>query len=381
MPTKINLTLPRSWNQCTTAQLELIADVLHDQVERTDRYHPFSMQNVKIALFFALSGIEIVEGPNPRVPVEEQYYTCRLASPRSRWFSIGNKSDTFSLYLWQINYWLSPKANERKVGKDSPEAISSGAGLLDWIENDNGQFLTRFPYDLITRPFYPLRRASEPLSSPLRRASEILPSPLRRASELIGRKFHGPSTDLDGFSWSQYRLATEAMQSYVSLSNSLVIMKQRGTFSDAQMARQAKSVDMARAMFLATIFNASVKHIDTATGMIHKDYHYESNQITDNAQYFRHFPDTKWQVILFWWTGIMHTLSTRYPHVFKVQKVDKKKRPSSSMEIYTATIATMQKYVGINEKDCNNQSYSLVLEQLERMSKENEELERMRKKK
>lgn len=338
---------------------------MREQIERQDRYRPFSMQTVKTALFFALAGIEIVAGPNPRVPIEEQYYTCRFASRRSRWrfnTHIGHKSETFSLYIWQINYWLNGSRLD-KNGNPLPlphegRGQKSGPGaLLDWLDNEGGAFLTKFPYPYIKR-------------SHARRWLGFF----RR------RKFQGPFPDLAGFTWSQYRLATEAMQSYMQLSNSLVIMKQRGTFSDEQMLKQTKTVDLARAMFLATIFIAKVKFIETSTGMIREDYHYESNQITDNAEYFRNFPDTQWQVILFWWTGIMHSLSKTYPHVFKVQKVSNK-QPSSAMEIYTATIATMQKYVGINEKDCNNQSYSLVLEQLERMSKENEELERLRKKK
>lgn len=358
MPTKINLTLPRSWNHCSTAQLELIADVIREQVERQDRYHPFSMQNVKIALFFALTGIEIVAGPNPRVPVEEQYYTCRLTKRRRSLFT-SRESDTFSLSLWQINYWLNGSPfdkNGNLLPLHTDGRGQRGGSILAWLNNDNGQYLTRFPYPIIKR-----------------RKKGVL--------QLCCKSFQGPATDLDGFTWSQYRLATEAMQNYVTLSNNLVKMQQMGKFSDEQMAQQAQSVDMAKSLFLATIFNRKVKYVETSTGMIRKDYHYESNQITDNAEYFRNFPDTQWQVILFWWTGIMHTLSKRYPHVFKVQKVSKKDKPTSAMEIYTATIATMQKYVGINEKDCNNQSYSLVLEQLERMSKENEEIERIRKKK
>ena len=63
-PKKIDLHLPRHWNLCTTEQLELIADVIREQVERQDRYHPFDMRNVKVAIFFALSGLEIVEAPD-----------------------------------------------------------------------------------------------------------------------------------------------------------------------------------------------------------------------------------------------------------------------------------------------------------------------------
>ena len=100
-----------------------------------------------------------------------------------------------------------------------------------------------------------------------------------------------------------------------------------------------------------------------------------------NADFFYDFPEYQWQVVLFWWSGMMHMLNKRYPRVFKVQKVKKRAEKQSTFDIYSATIATMQKYVGVNEKECNNQSYSLVLEQMERMSRENEELERLNKKK
>lgn len=77
----INLTLPRSWNECSTEQLELISRIMLEQIERVDRYHPFDMRNVKIACFFVLSGIEIVEGIDESKPLEEQHYTCRFSPP------------------------------------------------------------------------------------------------------------------------------------------------------------------------------------------------------------------------------------------------------------------------------------------------------------
>ena len=186
--------------------------------------------------------------------------------------------------------------------------------------------------------------------------------------------------DLDGFSWQQYRFASDLMQQYVTLSNNLLRMQADRRFTAPQIQQQAQSVNTARAMFLATIFNAQTEYIDTNTGIRKKDFHYELSQHTDNQGYFLNFPEHRWQVVLFWWTGITHTLSKRYPHVFKTQKIDPRKAPSSALEIYTATIATMQKYTGLDEDKLNNQSYSLVLEHLERLSKENEEIEKMRKK-
>ena len=341
-PKKIDLHLPSHWNLCTTEQLELIADVIREQVERQDRYHPFDMRNVKIAVFFALSGLEIVEAPDTRLDLSEQYYLCRMRDDKD--------SGTFPLYLWQINYWLSPKA--KTDARKSAEYIAQGAGLLDWIDNENGAFLTRFPYPVIRR---------------------------RRAWWRRKKEFRGPAPDLDGFSWAQYRFASDMMQTYTRLSNSLVKMQQRGTFTDEQMQRQMENVNAARMMFLATIFNGTTDYVDSNTGMVKHDFHYELNQWETNQSYFRDFPETAWQVILFWWTGVMHTLAHRYRHVFKVQPV-KSQKPTTPLEIYTATTATMQKYAGLTEDQVNNQSYSLVLEHLERLTVENEEMEKIRKK-
>ena len=340
----IDLQLPRSWNECSTEQLELITRVMLEQIAREDRYHPFSMENVKIALFFALSGIQIVEGPNLQNPTEEQYYTCRFLKD-------GKRGETFPVYLWQINYWITPKANTDD--RHSAEYMAQGAGIFDWLDNERGMYLTRFPYPTMKR---------------------------RRSWWRMKRVFQGALPDLDGFSWAQYRFATDTMGSYTQIYNNLLKMQKMGTFSDEQLMQQAESVDMARSMFLATVFNAKTKFVDTNTGMVKYDFHYESTQCTDNAPYFRHFPDYQWQVVLFWWTGIMHTLSRRFPHVFKVQKIDPRKQPSTPLEIYTATTATMQKYASLTEDQVNNQSYSLVLEHLERLSKENEEMEKIRKK-
>lgn len=368
-PRNVSLTLPRSWNECNTEQLELISRIMLEQIERVDRYHPFDMRNVKIACFFVLSDIEIVEAPDESLPIDEQCYMCRFSSSgkgkaKRSWLSKHqgqrHRNDPFPLYLWQINYWLSPKSKTK--AKDSVEYLSSGAGLLDWLDNNHGSYLTRFPY-----PTMRLRAKDG--------SSRIKVRMLRSKVE-----FEGVAQDMDGFSWRQYRFATDLMGQYTSLSNNLLRMQRMGTFTDEQIAQQANNVDLARAMFLATIFNRRIDYIDSNTNMQVRDFHYDTHQHNVNAAYFRHFPDHQWQPILFWWTGMMQMLSTRYPHVFKVQKLNRQERPSTQLEIYTATIATMQKYASLTEDQVNNQSYSLVLEHLERLSKENEEMEKIRKK-
>ena len=354
---KINLTLPRSWNECSTEQLELISRIMLEQIEQADRYHPFDMRNVKIACFFVLSGMEIVEGIDQSKPIEAQHYVCRLSTPshRNPFFRLRKqKEETFPVYLCDINYWLSPKP--KTDDHNSAEYLAAGAGLLDWLDQERGAHLTRFPYPTLR---------------------------LRNKGGLLRCKtdYAGPAQDMDGFSWQQYRFAADLMGQYISLSNNLVKMKQmKGRFTAEQIAQQADSMDQARSMFLATIFNRRIDFIDPNTNLKVHDFHYDTRQYETQAPVFRRFPDHKWQPILFWWTGMTHTLSRRYPHVFKVQKLNRKEQPSTPLEIYTATIATMQKYASLTEDQVNNQSYSLVLEHLERLSKENEEMEKIRNK-
>lgn len=363
MQEQINLTLPKGWNQCTPTQLEQIALIMLEQIEKSkaDRYHPFDMQKVKIAVFFLFTGLKVDVYPDPRQPVEEQCYYVSVAPQQQRSglaivpsdsIAGPNKSSSFPLYLWQLNYWLSPKA--KTDDKTSPEYIAQGAGLLDWLDADSGNFLTLFPYPSI-------RQKS-------------------KWYQVCAKTFQGPHPDLDGFSWQQYRFASDMMQTYTLLSNNLEKMKKMDKFSEEQLKIQAESVASARNMFLATIFNTTTLYVDPTTGITKYDFHYESKQFTENAGYFFNYPEANWQVILFWWSGIMHTLAHRYPHVFKVQKVSNSK-PQTPMEIYTATTATMQKYAGLTEDQVNTQSYSLVLEHLERLSKENEEMEKMRRNK
>ena len=369
MQEQINLTLPNGWNQCTPSQLEQIALIMIEQIEKAkaDRYHPFDMQKVKIAVFFLFTGLKVDVYPDSRMPINEQHYLVSIEPKKKSVLKnllslcahvpsesiAGPQSDShFPLYLWQLNYWLSPKANTKN--KNSLEYIAQGAGLLDWLDADSGNFLTRFPYPSI-------RQKS-------------------KWYQVCAKTFQGPHADLDGFSWQQYRFASDMMQTYTRLKNNLEKMKKMDKFTDEQLKIQSESVASARNMFLSTIFNTITQYIDPTTGITKYDFHYESKQFTENADYFVNYPEANWQVILFWWTGIMHTLARRYPHVFKVQKVNNT-NPQNPMEIYTATTATMQKYAGLTEDQVNTQSYSLVLEHLERLSKENEEMEKMRRSK
>lgn len=333
-PKKININLPVSWDSCSTEQLETIALVLLSHVAEATAYTPFDLLACKTELFFALSGIQVIEKLNPSVPVEEQYYLCSY------------KGELFNLYLWQIEYWLGEGEctlpDNRRVRKQH---------LLGFLEGPNKQYdgLTNFPYPVIKRGFW-------------------------------RKEFHGPAALMQNFSWQQYRFAQDWLDYHTKVSNLLLDMqKHRMKHSEEEIMKMAKNVEMARSSFLATIFNAKVKGVDEQSQRIYHDWEYRSNQHSDNAKYFRGFDAVKFQVITFWWNGMMHYLQQKYPNMFK--KGDVNSNAQNPLEVYVRTSATLEKYLGFTEKEINNQLFHVVLQHIDDMIKENKEMEKIHNKK
>lgn len=360
---KIDLHLPTSFNRCSLPELRAIATIMGDCALRSSRFHPFNMMEVKVAVFLRLTNLEIVEPLNPRVPVEEQYYVVRIlpytVNDEGRtWFRvlrcyrnlkswcrrhILGHDDTFSLYLWQIHSWLTPNKKPH-TGKTTP-------GLLDWLDSSNPDSLLIFPLNTVFRK-----------------------------RSLCGRKieFHGPAPLMDGFTWQRYRFAQDYMQNYVNASNRLLQLQKMGNrASAADILRASKNLDLAKALFLATIFNRHITYVEEQTGQTKSDFHYQSNQHSDNSPYFRDFPDTDWQLVLLWWQGMMHYLHKTFPKVFKKQKVSKDRKAQNPLELYTRTTATMEKYISSNAADVDREPYTVILQHLEDISRHNEEMERI----
>lgn len=311
---RIDLHLPTSWNAMTIKELETIASVLIKEATRTTDTRPFNTLSTKVEMFFALAELELIEGLNPEVSVEEQYYVVRRG-----------KSETFHLYLWQIHYWIQEN--------------------MKWIDKPSS--LTRFPYPMLRRRF---------------------------------RMFKGPSALMQNFNWRQYRIAGDCMTNYINQENQLVLMQKSDKFNAKDIKKQRKHVDLAKAMFLATIFCRSVKHINEETKRKEKDFTYVSNQSSDNAKYFRNFPDEKFQVILFWWTGMMNYLKSKYPKCFKSES-PKKQVQTNPLELYTRTTATLEKYLNQNEDEQNRKLYTIVLQHLNDMVVQSDQIEAMNRKK
>lgn len=372
---KIDLKLPRNWNDCSLLQLRAIADILVGCALRQSRYRQFSIDDVKIACFIRLSGIEIIKGVDATLPVEEQFYLCRMLpyslDDEHRWHGFyprwqlfrrwvrkcfGKEAVTFPLYLWQIQSWLTPQKHGRRTLP----------GKLDWLDTTNGNQLLIFPF-----------------------------SELRRRKGGVGWKvvFHGPAPFMDGFTWQRYRFCQDYMEAVRIAENRLVQLTQQTTpllrrkahsradrrkqwQATRTLIQQHEYVQKMHAHFLATLFVRKVHYIDAESGQRKYDFHYQSGQSITNMKFFLSLSQQDWQLVVLWWQGMMHWLSTQYPKVFKTSKVENKK-PVNPMEVYTRTTATLEKYLHTTAAALDNEPYTTVLQQLNDIMVRNEEYERI----
>lgn len=312
---RIDLRMPKGWSDMTVTELETVASVL---VEAAAQRPSLTPKQVKVKLFLALTGLEVLESANPAKPVEEQYLVvCRRGHV-----------ERLVMYLWQMHYWM-----EEQMG---------------WLDKPSN--LLMFPYKEYKKWTWKGRH-----------------------------KYEGPSALMQNFQWRQYRIAGEYMGYFITESNRLVKMRESNV-SASEIKKQLHAVARAKGLFLATLFNRKVKFVDAETKLIRKEFVYVSSQSIRNWRDFEHFSDVKFQVVLFWWTGTMNWLQKKYPKVFKSTN-PKKNTVANPLELYTRQTATMEKYLGINEEELNRELYTNVLQHLQDMMDESDRMKELNNKK
>ena len=312
---RIDLRMPKGWSDMTVTELETVASVL---VEAAAQRPSLNSKQVKVKLFLALTGLEVLESANPAKPVEEQYLVvCRRGHV-----------ERLVMYLWQMHYWMEEQ--------------------MSWLDKPSN--LLMFPYKEYKKWTWKGRHKDE-----------------------------GPSALMQNFQWRQYRIAGEYMDYFITESNRLVKMRESNV-SASEIKKQLHAVARAKGLFLATLFNRKVKFVDAETKLIRKEFVYVSSQSIRNWRDFEHFSDVKFQVVLFWWTGTMNWLQKKYPKVFKSTN-PKKNTVANPLELYTRQTATMEKYLGINEEELNRELYTNVLQHLQDMMDESDRMKELNNKK
>lgn len=338
-PTHIDLTLPRSWNQCSTEQLELIAAAILHHTQRQDRYHPFDWLAVKTELFFLFTGLEVTGEVSDPVDDDPEYQHRAFLVRRARqgqrlsFRRQGGGEPTFPIYIWQVQSFIEQH--------------------LAWIDDPKAAPLLIFPYKhLLWEWRFQLR------------------------PPFLKKHYLAPGELLQDFSWQQYRHLQDYMEMYVRLQNQIAKIQQGPANRDTLAALAGQMLD-ARRHFLAILFKAEGKaaaNSSKATGRR------DSGNLFTLHSSLKKITDIRWQVILFWWSGLMHYLQRQYPHCFKQSKKKAPSRQPNPLELYTSIVATMQTQAHLSEDDINGQTFHIVLEQLERLAKQNEEMEKLSKK-
>jgi hypothetical protein len=153
----IDLHLPKSWNQCTTEELEIIAAAIIEEQQRVDRYHPFEWSRVKLNVVLAVNNL----------------------TPEQK----GEGSDD--------QEWLVRRPEDKESWPISVGQLVALTDMLSWLDDEKSdKTIFMFPY-----------------------------STLNIKHEKLNIELQGPPPLLDGYTWQEYRWLTDWMQEYMRLSN------------------------------------------------------------------------------------------------------------------------------------------------------------------
>ena len=164
----IELHLPKSWNQCTTEELEIIAAAIIEEQQRVDRYHPFEWSRVKLNIVLAVNNL----------------------TPEQK----GDGSDD--------QEWLVRRPEDKESWPISVGQLVALTDMLSWLDDEKSdKTIFMFPY-----PEIDVRCKREEGRLLRHQPSAII-------------HLQGPPPLLDGYTWQEYRWLTDWMQEYMRLSN------------------------------------------------------------------------------------------------------------------------------------------------------------------
>lgn len=324
---RIDLHLPRHWDELTTPQMEIVAECVMREISAGGANGAYNPKKVKMDIFLRLTGLEIIDSVTVNLPPEERYFIAVKKNEcdsrvKRICMKLAGKSHSvpFKVYIWQVEQW-----------------ITEG---LKWLDNESNR--TVFPY-----PVY----------------------------KCAGKTFRGPSMLMQNFTWRQYRISSDYYDYYLSVSNSLVRYASRKDADPRKLAEMQKKVRNARNLLLASLF-CEVVEVRNSVGLPEKDNPYIPGQEGRNKKFFNRFSDIQMQVILFWMVGMMGYLQKKFPKVFKKGN-PKKQQQVNPFDVYTRITANLEKYLnGVNEEQINNETYTVMLEHLNQMMEEHERMER-----
>jgi hypothetical protein len=326
METKhLDLHVPKGWQMCSTRELEMIAEeILRSQMMASlSRFHPFDWVEIKTRLFFRFAGVEVME-QREQSDARIDYAESRQNSTVGQILDISTEEhNVFICRHGEVEFELETWQ------------VHSFMEQLKWVDATDSK--------------------GRPL--PMPKLMWPYPKRVRRWWPLWKREWYAPGELMDGMTWQTYRWINDWMEAYTNTANALVAEREKKG-SIAALAKQEQDIRLA---VLSLVFGCPKWRIRLAR-----------------------ISEVEWQVIMFWWSSMMQYLKEQYPKCFKSSD----KKPSSRskqqplpIELYTRSMATLQKYLGgLTETEINAQTAHAILRHLNDMAVEAEEMEKIRRK-
>lgn len=376
----LDLKVPKGWAQCSTRELEMIAEemIRSQMMASLSRFHPFDWTEIKTRLFFRFSGVEIVTmgsdpdvlsstvsaGSDPSVMMSPSDKDTDRDSPRSaitdstegtvptvsfvcRHPSLGK--ETFELQTWQVHSFMEQ---------------------LAWLDATDGKGRA-LPMPKLMWPY---------------------PTRLRRWWPLWKRDYYAPGELMDGMTWQTYRWINDWMEAYTNTANALVAEREKPRPNVGKRSRFGRIcgrlITLGSGTSVTSATSQQMPDPIVTLASQERDIRQTVLSLVFGCPKWRirlaRISEVEWQVIMFWWSSMMQYLKEQYPKCFKSS--DKKPRSRSKstplpIELYTRSMATLQKYLGgLTEDEINSQTAHAILRHLNDMAVEAEEMEKIRRK-
>ena len=182
----IDLHLPKSWNQCTTDELEMIAAAIIAEQQRVGRYHPFDWSRVKLDVVLATNNLHVVR--NGR----------NVEDSENRNTEENDAAD---------GVWIVSRSKKEGDFPISTGQLLSLTEMLSWLDDERAdKTIFMFPYPEITIEAKEQNERKDGGSKFFTLHSSLF-------------TLQGPPPLLDGYTWREYRWLTDWMQEYMRRTN------------------------------------------------------------------------------------------------------------------------------------------------------------------
>ena len=316
----IDLHLPKSWNQCTTDELEMIAAAIIAEQQRVGRYHPFDWSRVKLDVVLAVNGLHVVRNGRNVEDSENR-----------------NSEDDAAA----DGVWIVSRSKEEGDFPISTGQLLSLTEMLSWLDDEKSdKTIFMFPYPEITIEAKEQNERKDGGSKFFTLHSSLF-------------TLQGPPPLLDGYTWREYRWLTDWMQEYMRRTNAHL---------DATSAQRE---------FLAVLFKPAPV-VSGSPADVTADLFADFSPVRWQVILFW------WSSLMAQLAKKFPKVFKSQP----VGKKQRRPQKDTPWDFYNRVTATIQKYIGgLSAQAVDDQPYSVTLQQLEMMADEAAEMEKLKHKK